>query len=134
MYDLALEYQERSQTAEARLLEQFEEAAQRLAGRLGDLMIVDDDDERLTLGADGRFRAEVLPEDGDGEWRGLADPDQLVEYYDPTDVFGDLADALAEAYPGLAPELEDEGETVAGPDELQVDVIDDDAGANGRRP
>ena len=31
--------------------------------------------------------------------------DELVEYYDPTDVFGDLADALAEAYPSIAPEL-----------------------------
>jgi hypothetical protein len=46
------------------------------------------------------------PEDADGEWRGLADPDELVEYYDPTDVFGDLADALAEAYPSIAPEME----------------------------
>ena len=34
--------------------------------RLGDLIIVDDDDERLTLGVTGRFRAEVLPEDSDG--------------------------------------------------------------------
>ena len=32
-------------------------------------------------------------------------PDELVEFYDPTDVFGDLADALAEAYPAVAPEL-----------------------------
>lgn len=136
MYDLALEFQERSQTAEARLLEQFEEAAQRLAGRLGDLVIVDDEDERLTLGADGRFRAEVLAEDAQGEWRTLGDPDELVEYYDPTDVFGDLADALAEAFPDLAPEMEeapgDEGD--AGPDELQVDVVEDDGGADGRRP
>jgi len=136
MYDLALEFQERSQTAEARLLEQFEEASQRLAGRLGELVIVDDEDERLTLGADGRFRAEVLAEDAEGEWRTLGDPDELVEYYDPTDVFGDLADALAEAFPDLAPEMEqapgDEGEV--GPDELQVDVAEDDGGADGRRP
>jgi len=136
MYDLALEFQERSQTAEARLLEQFEEAAQRLAGRLGDLVIVDDEDERLTLGADGRFRAEVVAEDAEGEWRTLGDPDELVEYYDPTDVFGDLADALAEAFPDLAPEMEkapgDEGD--AGPDALQVDVVEDDGGADGRRP
>ena len=31
--------------------------------------------------------------------------DEIVGYYDPTDVFGDLADALAEAYPAIAPEL-----------------------------
>ncbi|HET7727050.1 MAG TPA: hypothetical protein VFK54_06965 [Candidatus Limnocylindrales bacterium] len=136
MYDLALEFQERSQTAEARLLEQFEEAAQRLAGRLGDLVIVDDEDERLTLGADGRFRAEVVTEDAQGAWRTLGDPDELVEYYDPTDVFGDLADALAEAFPGLAPEMEADlgDDEPAGPDEMQVDVVEDDAGENGRRP
>lgn len=135
MYDLALEFQERSQTAEARLLEQFEEAAQRLAGRLGDLVIVDDEDERLTLGADGRFRAEVVTEDAEGEWRTLGDPDELVEYYDPTDVFGDLADALAEAFPNLAPEMEEGfGDDAGGPDEMQVDVVEDEAGENGRRP
>jgi hypothetical protein len=110
LYDLALEFQERSQHSEARLLEQFEEAAARLTQRIGDLLVVDDDDERLVLGQDGHFRAEVLPEDADGEWRGLADPDELVEYYDPTDVFGDLADALAEAYPSVAPETEDDDE------------------------
>ena len=104
MYDLALEFQERSQRSEARLIEQFEDAVQRLSGRLGDLIIVDDEDERLTLAADGHFKAEVLPEDSAGEWRPLTDPGSLVEYYDPTDVFGDLADALAEAFPAIAPD------------------------------
>ncbi len=105
LYDLALEFQERSQRSEARLLEQFEDAAGLLSGRIGDLVINDDDDERLTLTAAGSFRAEVLTED-ENEWRPLASADELVEYYDPTDVFGDLADALAEAYPSIAPELD----------------------------
>ncbi|MEK6719053.1 MAG: hypothetical protein AABZ33_00125 [Chloroflexota bacterium] len=104
LYDLALEYQERSQDSEARLLAAFEAAASKLASLIGDFVIVDDDDERLTLDAHGTFRAEVVPEDGDGEWRSLSTPTELVEFYDPTDVFGDLADALAEAYPGIAPE------------------------------
>ena len=104
LYDLALEYQERSQRSEARLLEQFEEAAGLLAGRIGDLIITDDDDERLTLTAAGEFAAEVLMEE-ENEWRRLGSADEMVEYYDPTDVFGDLADALAEAYPAIAPEL-----------------------------
>ncbi|MEZ0240992.1 MAG: hypothetical protein ACAH65_09360 [Chloroflexota bacterium] len=104
LYDLALEYQERSQRSEARLLEQFEEAAGLLAGRIGDLIITDDDDERLTLTAAGEFAAEVLTEE-ENEWRRLGSADEMVEYYDPTDVFGDLADALAEAYPAIAPEL-----------------------------
>jgi len=111
LYDLALEFQERSQRSEARLLEEFEGAAAGLSGVIGELIIVDDDDERLALTATGRFRAEVIPEDSGGEWRTLEHVDQLVEFYDPTDVFGDLADSLAEAYPSVAPELA--GEAVA---------------------
>jgi hypothetical protein len=51
------------------------------------------------------FRAEVIPEDSEDEWRTLTGSGELVEFYDPTDVFGDLADALAEAFPAVAPEL-----------------------------
>jgi len=110
LYNLALDFQERSQQSEATMLERFEEAAARLSGRLGDLIIVDDEDERLVLTASGRLRAEVLPEDSDGEWRQLTTPDDIVGFYDPTDVFGDLADSLAEAFPSVAPDLEDEEE------------------------
>jgi hypothetical protein len=106
LYDLALEYQERSQRSESRLLDQFEAASTNLSARLGDLIIVDDDDERLTLTANDGFKAEVVPEDAGGEWRTLETPEELVEFYDPTDVFGDLADALAEAWPSVVPEAE----------------------------
>jgi hypothetical protein len=134
LYDLALEFQERSQRSESRLLEQFEDAAGLLAGRIGDLVINDDDDERLTLTAAGEFRAEVLTEE-ENEWRPLASADELVEYYDPTDVFGDLADALAEAYPSIAPELDGEAAAVAVADEANgtgddVAVGDKDAGTD----
>ncbi len=118
LYDLALEYQERSQRNEARLLDQFEAASTNLSARLGDLVIVDDDDERLTLTANDGFKAEVVPEDADGEWRTLETPEDLVEFYDPTDVFGDLADALAEAWPTVAPEAELE----AGEDDADGEV------------
>lgn len=106
LYDLALEFQERSQRNESRLLEDFESASAGLISVIGDLVIVDDDDERLMLTAAGTFRAEVIPEDADETWRTLEGADQLVEFYDPTDVFGDLADALAEAFPSVAPDLE----------------------------
>jgi hypothetical protein len=119
LYDLALEFQERSQRSESRLLEQFEDAAGLLSGRIGDLIINDDDDERLTLTAAGVFRAEVLTEE-ENEWRPLASADELVEYYDPTDVFGDLADALAEAYPSIAPEMDG---AAAGPTNGTGEVI-----------
>lgn len=120
LYDLALDFQERSQRSESRLLEQFQAAAQSLSARLGDLIIVDDEDERLTLEAGGLFRAEVQPEESDGQWTTLGTAEDLVEYYDPTDVFGDLADAIAEAYPSVAPEEDD------GSDGLEDDA--DDAG------
>ena len=108
LYDLALEYQERSQRSESRLLSDFEGAAAEATALIGDLIIVDDDDERLVLSAAGEFRAEVVPEEAEGvegSWRSLSGPDELVEYYDPTDVFGDLADAIAEAFPSVAPEF-----------------------------
>ena len=124
LYDLALEYQERSQRSESRLLDQFEASSSNLSNRLGDLIIVDDDDERLTLTANNGFRAEVVPEDAEGEWRQLQTPEELVEYYDPTDVFGDLADALAEAWPTVAPE-EAVGVGAAASDEEEESDEDD---------
>jgi hypothetical protein len=136
MYNLALDFQERSQTSEARLIDQFEEAAAKIASRLGDLIIVDDEDERLVLGSTGRFRAEVLPEDSTGEWRELTEPEEIVEFYDPTDIFGDLADSLAEAFPSVAPDLEDEGADADEADEGDDgDEGDEGDGAeNGQRP
>ncbi|HSK51656.1 MAG TPA: hypothetical protein VLA44_02805, partial [Clostridia bacterium] len=124
------EYQERSQHNEARLIEQFETAAERLTARVGDLIVVDDDDERLVLEASGGFRAEVIPEDADGEWRTLSSAAELVEFYDPTDVFGDLADALAEAFPAVAPEAAEADEDEAESDEDDSDVADADAEAD----
>ncbi len=123
LYDLALEYQERSQRSEARLLEEFEGASAGLISVIGDLIIVDDEDERLVLTASGAFRAEVIPEDSEDEWRTLQGAEQLVEFYDPTDVFGDLADALAEAFPNVAPELE--GTAAEEGDDAQADEADE---------
>jgi hypothetical protein len=102
LYDLALTMQERSQQSEGRLIEEFEMSAASLTSRLGDFIIVDDDDERLTLKSSGSFVAEVVPEDEEGTWRSLNSPEEIVQFYDPTDVFGDLAEALAEAFPEVA--------------------------------
>ncbi len=105
LYDLALTFQERSQHTEARLIEQFESVVQDAAPMVGDLMILDDEDERLWLKRNGRFEAEVVPEAdaeggaAEGDWKRLDSPDELVEFYDPTDVFGDLAEAIAESFP-----------------------------------
>jgi hypothetical protein len=133
LYDLALEYQERSQRSESRLLEQFEEAASLLTARIGDLVVNDDDDERLTLTASGEFAAEVLTEE-ENEWRRLGSADELVEYYDPTDVFGDLADALAEAYPSIAPELAAAPDATNGTGGAVAAEADADADADAAEP
>jgi len=125
LYDLALTFQERSQLSEGRLIEQFEVAAGNLARKLGDFMVVDDEDERLTLQASGSFVAEVIPEEEEGTWRRLESPDEIVEFYDPTDVFGDLAEALAEAYPGAAPSEDDDED-----DDSDEDGAADGAGAS----
>lgn len=110
LYDLALTFQERSQTTEANLLADFEVAAEGLVGLVGGLTIVDDDDERLTLQSDGHFHGEVVPEEDPDRWRQLEEPEDIVQFYDPTDVFGDLAESIAEAYPSVAPELGVDGE------------------------
>jgi hypothetical protein len=125
LYDLALAFQERSQQTEAHLLEQFESAAASLTSVLGDLTIIDDEDERLTLRASGSFTAEVIPEAEAeaGMWRKLDGPDDIVEFYDPTDIFGDLADTLAEAFPALG------GGEAHGEDVEDVeDEVDDEDG------
>jgi hypothetical protein len=126
LYDLALAFQERSQQTEAHLLEQFEAAASALASVLGDLIVVDDEDERLTLRASGAFAAEVVPEEEEasGQWRKLDGPDEIVEFYDPTDIFGDLADALAEAFPDLA----EEAPSDAGTEDVEGEAGDHEEG------
>ncbi len=126
LYDLALSFQERSQQSEARLLDDFADVSVILTAKLGDVIVVDDDDERLTLKAGMGFRAEVVPDDGEGEWRSLSGSDEIVEFYDPTDVFGDLADALAEAFPSVAPEFKgDVAVEAVADDEAEADSADD---------
>ncbi len=111
LYDLALTFQERSQRAEARILDDFEDAAENAAGVLGDSMVLEDEDERLWFRSDGSFEAEVVPEveGGEGSWQALTSSEDLVQFYDPTDLFGDLAEALAEQFPSVAPELDEDG-------------------------
>ena len=45
----------------------------------------------------------MIPE-GETAWQDISSPDQIVRYYDPTDVFGDLAEAIADAYPSVSAE------------------------------
>jgi hypothetical protein len=119
LYELALDFQDRSQRTEAGLIAQFENAATGLLGFIGTLAIVEDDDEQLSLSAGG-FRGRVIPE-GASDWQDISSPDQIVRFYDPTDVFGDLAEALVDAYPAVA------GQADEADDDGEEDGVDDDA-------
>ena len=128
LYELALDFQDRSQRAEGGLIEQFEAAATGLLGMVGTLVLVDDDDEHLALGVGG-FRGKVIQE-GDTSWQDITSPDQIVRFYDPTDVFGDLAEAIADAYPSVATQddaaVEGEGDDEAEVAEEEGDDVEDE--------
>ena len=69
LYDLALDFQERSQRCEARLIEQFEDAVSRPRRPARRPDHPRRRGRAAVSSADGAFEAEVLPEDGDGQWR-----------------------------------------------------------------
>lgn len=121
LYELALDFQDRSQRTEAGLISAYENAATGLLGFVGSVTIVDDDDEHLSLGAGG-FRGRVVQE-GSPDWQDISNPDQIVRFYDPTDVFGDLAEALVEAFPAVA-EAADAGD---GDEDDATEDADEDA-------
>ena len=98
-------------------------------------MVLDDEDERLWFKANGSFEAEVVPAEedeeptdsaGDGEWRRLSTPDELVEFYDPTDVFGDFAEALAEHFPAVDEDDEEEEDADEEADDAEDDEADEE--------
>ena len=93
---------------EAGLLDEFGADAAALSAVVGEIVITEDDDERLILDSGARFRAAVLAEET-GRWEELREAASIVEYYDPTDVFSDLADAIAEAHPDVAPPIDGGG-------------------------
>ena len=101
LHDLAVAWREQSLDAEARLFAEFNQDSAGFPRTMGEFVIVDDDDEQLALDEDGQLVARVL-ERSSGVWHELDGPDELVQAYDPADVFADIADALAEAFPGLA--------------------------------
>jgi hypothetical protein len=125
LYELALDFQDRSQRTEAGLIEQFENAGAGVLGLVGTFVIVDDDDEHLSLSVGG-FRGRVIPE-GETAWEEISSPDQIVRYYDPTDVFGDLAEAIADMYPAVSAAAEPGGvDAAADGDAEALEDADDE--------
>lgn len=129
LYQLALDYADRSHAAEAELVGAFEAEAAALAREVGELVVDDDDDERLVLSARGRFTGRVLADDASPGWQTLDSADDIVDYYDPVDLFEDLADAIAEAFPGM-----DEEERVTWGASEQQGASDADAVAGTATP
>jgi hypothetical protein len=66
------------------------------------------------------FRGRVIPE-GETGWTNLDSPEMVVRFYDPTDVFGDLADAVAEAFPAVVADDDADGDADEGEDEGEDD-------------
>ena len=136
LYDLALTFQERSQHSEARLVEQFETTVQELAPVVGDLMILDDEDERLWLKRNGRFEAEVVPErdpddPDDGKVTGAASRHQ-TRWSSSTTRQTSLATwprQLSTRSPAVAADEEADEEA----DPFEDDEDDEDARSRGRR-
>ena len=126
LYELALDFQDRSQRTEAGLISAYENAAAGLLSFIGSVTIVDDDDEHLALTGAG-FRGRVVQE-GSPDWQDISSPDAIVRFYDPTDVFGDLAEALVDAYPAVAEAANDDGSADADDDADDEDGEDDDDG------
>ena len=103
LYELALDYAEKALAAQADLLRAFEADAGPDMRLLGELVIDHDDDEHLVLRADGTFGGTTLDDDT-GVWNAVSSAEDVADHYDPFDVFTDLADALAETFPGLEDE------------------------------
>ena len=101
LHELALEYAARSHAAAADLIGAFEAAASALSAEIGDLVVTDDDDERLVLTARGRFSGRVLMDEPNPRWQPLDSPDDVAEHYDTVDLFADVADTVAEAFPAI---------------------------------
>src|SRR5207253_941537 len=100
-----------------------ENAAAGLLSFVGTVTIVDDDDEHLSR-SDVGFRGRVVQE-GSPDWQNIASPDAIVRFYDPTDVFGDLAEALVDAYSAVA-EVAEGGDAADGPSNADHDDDADD--------
>lgn len=103
MQELALAYADNHEEAPAELIRQFEAAASGLAEEIGEVEITNEDDEELILTARGHFTGRVLVDEPSPQWKALDSPAAVAEHYDPADLFADLADAVADAFPEIDP-------------------------------
>jgi hypothetical protein len=103
LYELSLDYAEKALATQADLLRAFEADAGPDMRLVGEVVIDHDNDEHLVLRADGTFGGTTLDDDT-GVWNAVRSAEDVADHYDPVDVFTDLADAIAETFPGLEDE------------------------------
>ena len=109
LYDIAMDFADRALRTQANLIREFETLAAAPMQWVGAVLVDDDDDEHLVLQADGHFAGRAMDDDTD-QWERIASPDDVADHYDPVDLFTDVADAIAEMFPGLELEaLKDSG-------------------------
>jgi hypothetical protein len=109
LYDLAMDFAERALRSQSDLVREFETLAAAPMAWVGAVLVDDDDDEHLVLQADGHFAGRAMDDDTE-RWEQISSPADVADHYDPVDLFTDLADAVAEMFPGLQLEvLEDAG-------------------------
>ena len=101
LHQLALDYATRSHATQAALVASFSADAADLAAEVGEILVEDEDDERLTLTALGTFHGQVRNDDQEG-WQSISSPDDVAENYDPVDLFSDIASALEDEFTDLA--------------------------------
>lgn len=132
LHQLALDYAARSHATQAALIDSFQADAAAMAAEIGELLIEDQDDERLTLTALGTFHGQVRNDEAEG-WQSISSPDDVAENYDPVDLFSDLASALEDEFPDLAgsdgglemqPEPDASRETAAGTNSATIEALE----------
>jgi uncharacterized protein DUF4429/putative oligomerization/nucleic acid binding protein len=103
LYDGALAFQVRSQEEQARVIAAFEDTVGALVEKIGDILCIDEPDRQLWLRADGQFHGRVIPDDVAEavSWVPLDNARELTEFFDATELFVGLAEAIEKKSPAI---------------------------------
>ena len=111
LWQLADAYRGQLATAQSQLLREFSSNAEEVLLRTGDLTLLEEPDDILTLRADGRFETSLDLSDRPQDVLGDVEPRRpgltvttartISEFYDPADVLHWVTEALAERYPAV---------------------------------
>src|SRR5436305_245841 len=133
--DAALERQDFIFQATEQLRKFLDHHRERI-GVLGGLTLIDEEPDYLSIAPDLSFRSRSrYLDETSGEWVSetevIESAAELIEFYNPADMFGDLADAIAEGYPSVAPELAGTAADGGAAEEGEIDADEDDEAEDG---